>query len=92
MTRARLTFETCSKVIQNRTRLDLAASRTKKTIEKSKAQLMSSISTIYSKIDKGLKDMVDTTLPPPSKEPFSIDPKKFKKLEFWNHQWAALIL
>ena len=53
---------------------------------------MSSISTIYSKIDKGLKDMVDTTLPPPSKEPFSLDPKKFKKLEFLDHQWAAFIL
>ena len=53
------------------------SSSTKKTIQKSKDQLMSSLSNIYSKIDKGLKDIVDTQ--ENRKEVEIIDIKKFKR-------------
>jgi len=67
-----------TKSIHNKTTTHFGSSKTKKTIEKSKAQLMSSISTIYSKIDKSLQNMVDTS-ESNRREAEVIDVKKYKK-------------
>lgn len=50
---------------------------TKESIERGKTQLISSFSSIYSKLDKGLKDMVEKESP----KKVQISPKSYKKLE-----------
>ena len=50
---------------------------TKESIERGKTQLISSFSSIYSKLDKGIKDMVEKESP----KKVQISPKSYKKLE-----------
>ena len=67
-----------SKTIYSQTSVQGASSKTKISIEKSKAQFINSISTIYSKIDKGIKDIVDTS-ETSRRNSEKINIKKFKK-------------
>ena len=66
-----------AKNIERTCRAAKTAIFTKENIERGKTQLMSSFSSIYSKLDKGLKDMVEKESPKKTQ----ISPKSYKKLE-----------
>ena len=66
-----------AKNIERTCRAAKTAIFTKENIERGKTQIMSSFSSIYSKLDKGLKDMVEKESPKKTQ----ISPKTYKKLE-----------